>query len=73
MDVTTLTGTSTTFAAEFEQREGNEFDGYVKDTSSDSILQGDFAVFRFTIAATTYNRINSFIASVRERARKWFK
>lgn len=73
MSVTTTTGTSTTFAGEFEQREGNEFDGYVKDTSSDSILQGDYAVFRFTIAATTYNKINSFIASVRERARKWFK
>ena len=73
MDVTTTTGTSTTFAGEFEQREGNEFDGYVKDDSNDSILQGDYAVFRFTIAATTYNKINSFIASVRERARKWFK
>jgi hypothetical protein len=73
MTVTSSTGSSVTGAAEFEQREGNEFDGYVKDTPADSIIQGDYAVFRFTIAATTYNKINSFIASVRERARKWFK
>jgi hypothetical protein len=73
MTVSTNTGSSVTGGGEFEQREGNEFDGYVKDTTSDSILQGDYAVFRFTIAATTYNKINSFIASVRERARKWFK
>jgi hypothetical protein len=77
MSVTTSTtpggNPPTTFAAEFEQREGNEFDGYVKDDVNDSIVQGDYAVFRFTIAATTYNKINSFIASVRERARKWFK
>jgi hypothetical protein len=73
MTVSTNTGSSVTGGAEFEQREGNEFDGYVKDTPADSIIQGDYAVFRFTIAATTYNKINSFIASVRERARKWFK
>lgn len=73
MTVSTNTGSSVTGGGEFEQREGQEFDGYVKDTPADSIIQGDFAVFRFTIAATTYNKINSFIASVRERARKWFK
>jgi hypothetical protein len=73
MTVSTNTGSSTTFAGEFEQREGNEFDGYVKDSLSNSIIYGDFGIFRFTIAATTYNKINSFIASVRERARKWFK
>ena len=73
MTVSTNTGSSVTGGGEFEQREGNEFDAYVKDTPADSIIQGDYAVFRFTIAATTYNKINSFIASVRERARKWFR
>lgn len=73
MSVTTTTGSSTTLSGEFEQREGNEFDGYVKDTPAESILQGDYGIFRFTFAAGTYNKLNSFIASVRERARKWFR
>jgi hypothetical protein len=73
MTVSTNTGSSTTSSGEFEQREGQEFDGYVKDTPAESIIQGDFGVFRFTFAAGTYNKLNSFIASVRERARKWFK
>lgn len=73
MTVTSSSGSSSTLAAEFEQREGQEFDGYVKDTTTESIIMGDFGIFRFTIAAGTYNKINSFIASVRERARKWFR
>lgn len=73
MTVTSSTGSSSTSAAEFEQREGQEFDGYVKDTSTENIIMGDYGVFRFTFAAGTYNKLNSFIASVRERARKWFR
>lgn len=73
MTVTSSSGSSSILAAEFEQREGQEFDGYVKDTTTESIIMGDFGIFRFTIAAGTYNKINSFIASVRERARKWFR
>jgi hypothetical protein len=73
MTVTSGSGSSTTLAAEFEQREGQEFDGYVKDTTTESIIMGDFGIFRFTIGAGTYNKINSFIASVRDRARKWFR
>ncbi len=73
MTVSTTTGSSTTSSGEFEQREGNEFDGYVKDTPTESILQGDYGVFRFIFAAGTYNKLNSFIASVRDRARKWFR
>lgn len=73
MTVTTVHESSITPGSEFEQREGEEFDGYVKDSPSNSIMYGDFGIFRFTIAATTYNKINSFIASVRERARKWFR
>ena len=73
MTVTSSSGFSTTNAGEFEQREGQEFDGYVKDTSTESIIMGDFGIFRFTFAAGTYNKLNSFIASVRERARKWFR
>lgn len=73
MTVTSSTGSSVTSSGEFEQREGQEFDGYVKDTPTESIIMGDYGIFRFTFAAGTYNKLNSFIASVRERARKWFR
>lgn len=73
MTVTSSSGSSVTLSSEFEQREGQEFDGFVKDTSTESIIMGDFGIFRFTFAAGTYNKLNSFIASVRERARKWFR
>jgi len=79
MRVTTPSGFSVTPSAAFVQREGNEFDGVVQNdatttgisTGDTSIMQGDWGIFRFTILATTYNKINMFVAKVRERARKW--
>ena len=66
--------------ADFEQREGNEFDAPVMNdiltapngtpSENTSTLYGDYAIFRFIINSGAYNRFNSFIAKARIRARQ---
>lgn len=73
MEVITTNGTNITPNSEFVQREGGEFDGYVKATNTGSISWGDAAIIRFIVATATYNKLNSFVAKVRSRARMWYK
>lgn len=80
IEVTTPTGTTFMTNADCVQREGNEFDCPVKadstgtgiNTANTSILWSDWGRFRFIIGATTYNKINRFIAKVRSRARTFY-
>jgi len=73
MEVITENGTNITPSSDFVQREGAEFDGFVKsEVSTDSISWGDYGIFRLVVRQGTYNKINSFIAKVRQRARAYF-
>jgi len=73
MEVITENGTNITPSTDFVQREGAEFDGFVKSAATtDSISWGDYAIFRLVVRQGTYNKINSFIAKVRQRARAYF-
>lgn len=63
---TTPTGTSTTPNALAEQREGNEWVTPIISTATDdSILWGDYAIFRFIMSNAAYNKINSFACKLR--------
>jgi hypothetical protein len=63
---TTKTGTSVTPNSEAEQREGNEWCTPIVSTATDdSILWGDYAIFRFIMSNAAYNKINSFACKLR--------
>jgi len=81
MEVETASGQSFTPGGRFQERPAGEFDAPVmndttlngqSDTDT-STMYGDWARFRFIIQATTYNKINSFVAKVRNLARQYFK
>lgn len=81
MDIQTDSGFSFTPNSRFVERPAKEFDAPVMNDSTvtnasdgdTSTMYGDWARFRFVIAPTTYNRINNFVAKVRNLARLFYK
>lgn len=77
MEVTTMSQTTFSTVSEFLQRPTGEFDTYIRnDTTGTGIATGDsssmfgqWAIIRYIISPTNYNKINSFVCKVRSLAR----
>ena len=62
---TTPSSVSYTPDDEAEQREGNEWVTPIVADANDSYMWGDWAIFRFRMSYTLYNKINSFACRLR--------
>lgn len=62
---TTPSSVSYTPNSDAEQREGNEWVTPIRADANDSYMWGDFAIFRFRMAYSLYNKINSFACRLR--------
>jgi hypothetical protein len=63
---TTPTGVSFTPASDAKQREGNEWVVPIRwSTTPRADMYGDWAIFRFRMSRTLYNKVNSFYCRLR--------